>query len=718
MELLEMTAKVLASENIMVSKQKVKTAAFDLKNRHLILPMWEGLEPIVEDMLVCHEVAHALFTPADFIKVCTEKPFLKSYVNVVEDARVEKLFKERYNGSRKSFVAGYKNLREADFFGIKEFNVNDMNLIDKINVFIKLGVLTGVKFTQKEYKFAERVTKVQTFEDVVALAEEIYEHTKNEKDEVQKELEEMRSAGIMDEEKEEFADDEDGDDDGDVWDDEDDWDTEEDEDADGDDDEDGDGSDTEEDEDGTEKSSSSKSKEKSEKQDDREDDEEMQEAGKSKGDRLAETEEPEKRDELESFTDKMLNNRLEEMTGFNTEPPLYIELDEDYTDTKFFTPYKDILKTCDSYNRHWNDPVGHETYSKFKNLSVKQINHLVQQFEMKKAADVYARRRIAKTGQIDVNKVAQYKIKEDIFRRQVKIPTGKNHGMIMLLDWSSSMYDKNNIRHSLDQVQMLVMFCRKVNIPYRVYAFASAHRQEKRNHCSGQLNLLEMFSSDMSLTEHNKMMEHTTSGHIMSCYSLSSTPLAPALLAMRQMIPQFKEATHCQKISLITFTDGQNGSRINTHPYYNGAVYFRDKVTKKHYAINDKSQKYCTDIKEVSAIYQLLKDRFDLTIISFFIGATSNLADAVRYSGNYSNAYDFAEKIKAEYTKNMFVKVVGFGRDAIYLLNYKMLVNKDFNTSGITGNMSSTKIATILKKSGKESLKGKILLEKFIETIA
>ena len=60
-------AKLLATENIQVEHNKVVTAQFDVKNRILTLPIWKKMSNDLYDMLVGHEVGHALFTP-DFSK--------------------------------------------------------------------------------------------------------------------------------------------------------------------------------------------------------------------------------------------------------------------------------------------------------------------------------------------------------------------------------------------------------------------------------------------------------------------------------------------------------------------------------------------------------------------------------------------------------------------------------------------------------------------------
>ena len=96
---------------------------------------------------------------------------------------------------------------------------------------------------------------------------------------------------------------------------------------------------------------------------------------------------------------------------------------------------------------------------------------MAQQFEMRKSADAYARQRVHKTGVLNTNKLHEYKLTEDLFLRQTTTPDGKNHGLVMLVDWSGSMSD--HIVETVKQLLVLVQFCRKVSIPFDVYTFTS-----------------------------------------------------------------------------------------------------------------------------------------------------------------------------------------------------------------------------------------------------
>ena len=113
-------AKLLASENLTVEHGKFNTASFDTKNRVLRLPIWKEMNGSLYDLLVLHEVGHALFTPEEGLHDASGygKGF-KSYLNVVEDARIERKIKIKYPGGRRSFIKGYSDLMERDFFGLK-----------------------------------------------------------------------------------------------------------------------------------------------------------------------------------------------------------------------------------------------------------------------------------------------------------------------------------------------------------------------------------------------------------------------------------------------------------------------------------------------------------------------------------------------------------------------------------------------------------------------
>ena len=89
----------------------------------------------------------------------------------------------------------------------------------------------------------------------------------------------------------------------------------------------------------------------------------------------------------------------------------------------------------------------------------------------RKAVDSYARATTARTGVLDCSKLHTYKYNEDLFRKVTTLATGKNHGLVFVLDWSGSM--QNVMLDTVKQLFNLIWFCKKVSIPFEVYAFTT-----------------------------------------------------------------------------------------------------------------------------------------------------------------------------------------------------------------------------------------------------
>ena len=138
-------ARLLATENLIVEHRKTATAMFDVERRVLTLPLWDKASSTVYDMLVGHEVGHALFTPNEDWREVADCP--KDFVNVIEDARIEKLMKRKFPGLRKSFAGGYKELNDMDFFSILDEDLSTFSLIDRINLHFKIGASACLLYT-------------------------------------------------------------------------------------------------------------------------------------------------------------------------------------------------------------------------------------------------------------------------------------------------------------------------------------------------------------------------------------------------------------------------------------------------------------------------------------------------------------------------------------------------------------------------------------------
>jgi hypothetical protein len=179
----DVLAKLMATENITVLHKKVPTAYFDVKNRTLVCPMLkDDMSSEMYDLFMGHEVGHALKTPMEgwHDSVCELGPVFKGYLNVIEDVRIEKEIKAKYPGLRRSFYQGYKELNEDNFFGLEKLDINELNLIDKINIHFKIGAFLQVRFTKEEEVIIKRCENLKTFEEVLALSKELFGKQKKE----------------------------------------------------------------------------------------------------------------------------------------------------------------------------------------------------------------------------------------------------------------------------------------------------------------------------------------------------------------------------------------------------------------------------------------------------------------------------------------------------------------------------------------------------------
>ena len=185
-------AKLMANENIQIEHQKISTAKFDVKNRVLYLPIWTDMTGYTYDLLCGHEVGHALFTPEegwhDAVVDKAKGKNYKNFLNVVEDARIEKRVQRKYPGLKQSFKKAYADLMKKDFFGIGKRDINSFPFIDRLNLFTKSQYVLPVDFDEYETKLLEKVKAAESWDDVVAVTKEIYDYSKDEQLDYEDEL--------------------------------------------------------------------------------------------------------------------------------------------------------------------------------------------------------------------------------------------------------------------------------------------------------------------------------------------------------------------------------------------------------------------------------------------------------------------------------------------------------------------------------------------------
>lgn len=717
----EIYAKLLATENISVIRARVSTASFDIKNRVLTLPQWKDMSPIVEGMLIGHEVGHALYTTDEYIDPIKEDPKMRQYLNILEDVRIEKLMKRKYPGIRKTMNLGYQELNDKDFFGVKKVqDLSTLSLIDRINLYFKAGFQCGVKFTSEEKVLVNKVEQTETIEDVVQLAKEVYDYSKTKaverkKQAMQDNPEDLREIeeALADEVEDDFTMVE----------------TDYDDDTDN-------AFGEDEDEEGLEKDAdvrkymAGKSEDKPEKS-------------------VEEKIEEEAEKEIEAKTEQTFTEKLTELADETTEY-VYYQLDENHIIDPVVT-FKTILAETVEVEEKYTE-ADRKQLEQFKLESGRVVNYLIKEFEMRKSAQLYKRAQTSKIGSLDMTKVWAYKLNDDLFKRVTVLPKGKNHGMIFLLDWSGSM--DHVITDTIQQVTNLAMFCNRAQIPYQVFAFTTqydkfrgeydyekmrAKRAEflsKKNLLGNGINdsfsLLELFSSKMTTVEFNTMVRRLyRPWYFMRCdgYNMGGTPLNEALAYMLDYLPKFSKAHNIEKMSLITLTDGEGGSlpcssgryieerRYDYSTHKNIAVknFLKDPKTKKDYTIDRLGP------TQTEAILRMIKDRHAVNVVGFYICRNSrrDLCSAVNNNlpGFNGSVDQMVDTMRKEFRDSGFASIKNTGRDDLFIVPQNRLVVEDGELE-VDETQTARQIARMFTKQMGGRKTSRVLLNQFIGYVA
>ena len=349
-------AKCLATENLIIEHKKVPTAMFDVDRRVLTLPMWNKASETVYDLLVGHEVGHALFTDnVDWTVDYPEVP--KDFVNVIEDVRVERLMKKKYPGLSKTFYNGYNELNADDFFSTQEENLDKLAFIDRINLYFKIGAFHNIAFGDEENEFLTRISKLETFQEVLDIARELVEFVKYKREQLTEMPEVVENQGQSGQEVELPPEFEQGKDEG--------------------------------------------------------ESEEVGEEGdvtntSSEGSGGSEPSNEHPVDELESKTSQSFDEKAQDLNDKHARETHYVELPKVYLENVIIPNEYIHKKASEFYQKDASTWIREEylsviqEYMDYKKSAEKEVSYLVKEFECKKSADQYARSSTAKIGRAHV----------------------------------------------------------------------------------------------------------------------------------------------------------------------------------------------------------------------------------------------------------------------------------------------------------------------------
>ena len=777
-----MVAKLMAEENLDVQHGNYQTAMFDLKNRTLLLPVYKWMDGPVYDLMCSHEVGHARYTPEDgwHQAPCDRGKGYRSFINIVEDARIEKKIKRKFPGAGKQMIQGYAKLLQENFFGIHGHDIDGLPLIDKINLHTKLGSALDVNFSEEEREYVRMVEETETFEEVLEAVEALWNYAKTNESETDKHLEYEQMSEELESNEEPLMSPPDDD-----FDDPSKEKTEPSEcEAPVDECDNSENSDNEENsEEAKAKAGDSKSEEESEKESEKKE-------GKMTNGEEGGTGHPGADFEPSSFTDNEWMKRQDDLledTEENTKTDyLYLKAPKANLD-HFVIDYKRVFKDIDEvtavkggssgYGKEFDEYDGslgwtatsgptfdifNDLWSDFRRKHQKVINYLAKEFEMKKAAHQHSRSLTAKTGVLDSGTLFKYRYSEDIFKRMTVVPDGKSHGLLLFIDWSGSMHQ--NIFETVEQCLVLAAFCEKVQISFEVYAFTDSssmafnkndderwenviHNLGENVQAIGNFRLLNLLSSRMNKREFQKGAKYFLGlGHsIVTRYSysreakwlvtpegyhLGGTPLDEAILTSLTIVPEFKKRTGAEIVNTVYLTDGESrrsnqrivrSERVDRE--FESVNFYPLKPKEKHYGSGARVFVKCANGKQVDLgqgrtpdYLNLLREATGVNVIGFFLAGRKWF----RQRGRYQFEWDAMAGMEKEWKKNGSIAMKNdSGYDERYYINTnKMSDVEDANLDNLTAESSKGQIRTAFKKMVGGKLTNRVILNRMIDMIA
>lgn len=714
-ELQSTLARLLAKENITVTHGNMKTAMFDVKNRVLGLPMWKNKSKDVYDMLVGHEVGHALYTPEkgidDFHAKCGDIPF--DVCNIVEDIRIERMIQDTYPGLPRVFRKAYSELVEDDFFGTREKNIPECGFLDRLNLRGKVGSLLDIPLNDEEEAIYQKCLKAQTFDDVLDICLEIKDMIEKEPPQDQSESddssEEAEDSNPMP--------------------------------SDQDDDTETDGSDSDS---GSETDDGSEA-ENGEESDDQADDASDADASSSDIGSESETENDKTETDASASNDGASESIPEEFTAetikdFEDKLEQTVEDQDERQYTPVMLPrpnyiYDSIIK----YDMLRKERGNFETYFQgdsavatnvntryidFRKATNKKVGTLVREFEQRKAAFQYSRATESRTGKLDVNKLHNYKLTDELFLSQTKLADSKSHGMIFLLDYSGSM--AGVLKDVIDQTLNLVTFCKKVGIPFRVYSFTNTWATKSPTNIQPTFNevdlsdvvLVEHITSEMSKTTYEeafKALWMTQNSHWRGGKydQLGGTPLDTVLTMMPTILTDFAKKNGIQKTTFVTLTDGDSSNMNTTHSWSEIHSKMQIKCGGKTHTVS----RY----RSTNTLMEMISDLPGISTIGFFL--PNHKKELNRLLNRFHTHTAHVKKARKLHNKNGFSSVNNRGYGAYYILDSDVsITDNEFVTSidedAANSRKAQNKLAKQFGAHNQKARQTRVLLTSLAEKIA
>jgi hypothetical protein len=624
-------AKLMSTENLsVIFDSKAKTASMDVKSRVLTVPDWSDMTQEAYDLFLSHEVSHALHTPPEGMEQFIDSVVGKTasnddksraamYLNIVEDARIERLIKEKYAGLRSDYYKGYKWLADNQMFGdLSKADYTKMRIIDRTNLHFKIGKHLGtqIPFSAEEQAIIDDVEAAQTFEEVCAVTRRLWDEAKKEANQEPEQSDRPRKPTKG-----------------------------------------GDGEDGEYETngDGDPKSTS--------------------------GEQSEQRHNIAPESFTANAQKKWLDNKVKDNYYSDKDSPAYLPEYDLNRIIVPYVDIMNAMESYSSNSKSKGMKDAKDEimglYNEFTKEANATVDAMVKVFLTKKAAQQHHRNQTAKTGVLDMNLLTQYKWSEDIFKHFTIKPDGKNHGFIVFLDWSGSMQPL--VQDVVKQMYILTSFFRRIGVPYEVYAFSTntpvltgnydtddnksyrdyteAAEELSKNMFSIQdiqsnygqtgvitaqeFHLYNFASSKMRKTEHMNAMRHLfLLGSVLGgmgykfggncpntpwCLRLSDTPLDDAIIAANQILIDFRKKNKIEILNCVVISDGSTSGSPLSRSYYNDEsdvgvrrpTRIVNKRTKASYSLHERMT--------TNVCVEYLRDNTGCNAILLFLDASTSV---------------------------------------------------------------------------------------------
>jgi len=335
-----------------------------------------------------------------------------------------------------------------------------------------------------------------------------------------------------------------------------------------------------------------------------------------------------------------------------------------------------------------------------------------------------------------------------------------------------------NMSGSIEQVLVLAMFCRKVNIPFHVYSFGDSFTMWNRdNESSDDSDMNTMFSekpgeirmrsvllreylnSKMGNAEFSKCLKNMlmlkasyddkNQWHKQSRFfrpdseQLSNTPLSQAICAMKDVMLNFRKVNNLDLSSLVIVHDGEADQVSYYNPTlpdenstihggkmfetYNTNIVFMDPKIKFEFKVKEEENRNRDYV--MRATMDWFRKSTNSKVFGFFLtpGTGRNLQGAIinkYYDKNGKTLYENkalweeAKELTKELKTNKSLVSNNPGYDKFFFILGGKELNTELDEIEVQGKVTTNKLKNAFMKYNKKRQVNRIIVSKFIEGIA